>query len=108
MQDLTTIKIKVSKEDYEQFQLHRYSHRLYEDACVLYEAEQNKIGPGDWFLYQYKNECYVQRAKSINQQTTIVYAYAGNVNFSLEFCTKLSPEAQDILNKETGKNDKSA
>ena len=90
--------MKITKEDYERFQLHRDSHQLYEDACVLYEAEQNKIGPGDWFIYTHPSgETQILNASDVWKHNNSTLE-----GFENNYTVKLSPEAQDILNKETG------
>jgi hypothetical protein len=58
--------------------------------CELYEAEQRKIGFGEWALHNESGDItLIKEGDNLS---------AVNSNF-----TKLSPEAQDILNKETGK-----
>ncbi len=92
---MTKITMDVSEEEYIAWKKEwgrenscNHSFQLGSRIVDAYEAEQNKIGPGDWYktndrgddngIYKLTQDCLV----------------GDN--------TKLSPEAQDILNKETG------
>lgn len=107
MQDLTTITVKVSPREYKYMKnLEHFNCKgsLSEQIIKAYEAEQNKIGPGDWFK---ADKLGMKRCAKLDNNSSLIADDNGDY-WHPDQCTKLSPEAQDILNKETGKNDKSA
>ena len=87
---MTKITIELSEEDYHLLQSDETQNDILEKLSELYEAEQRKIGFGEWALHN--ASCDITLIKEGDNLSAV------NSNF-----TKLSPEAQDILNKETGK-----
>ena len=86
---MTKITIELSEEDYHLLQSDETQNDILEKMCELYEAEQRKIGFGEWALHNESGDITLIKE---GDNLSVV-----NSNF-----TKLSLEAQDILNKETG------
>ncbi len=95
-ENMTKITIELSEEEYRDSKSASGENRdeairvVGWRAMDAYEAEQRKIGFGEWALHNASGDItLIKEGDNLS---------AVNSNF-----TKLSPEAQDILNKETGK-----
>jgi len=95
-ENMTKITIELSEEEYRDSKSASGENRdeairvVGWRAMDAYEAEQRKIGFGEWALHNESGDItLIKEGDNLS---------AVNSNF-----TKLSPEAQDILNKETGK-----
>ena len=77
-------------------------------AMDAYEAEQNKIGPGDWVKMNDSGEILLCSELDDSDDLPEKGFYSepdSNLWLPIKAATKLSPEAQDILNKETGQGE---
>ena len=103
---MTKITIELSEEDYHLLQSDETQNDILEKLSELYEAEQNKIVPGDWVKMNDSGEILLCSELDDSDDLPEKGFYSepdSNLWLPIKAATKLSPEAQDILNKETGK-----